>query len=111
VGITTASARAPAGFARSDTETTPHTIVAVGDGDGGASETAERLAGALGASVAPVVNAGADLLVIDSRGGAPAGQTSLSASAAHLIETARCPVLVVPRGVTLAFGTTVAAVA
>jgi nucleotide-binding universal stress UspA family protein len=110
-GGRTAIAIAPAGFARSDTETTPHTIVAVGDGDGGASETAERLAGALGASVAPLANADADLLVIDSRVGAPVGQTSLSASAAHLIETARCPVLVVPRGVTLPFGTTVAAVA
>jgi nucleotide-binding universal stress UspA family protein len=110
-GGSTAIAIAPAGFARSDTETTPHTIVAVPDGDGGASETAERLAGALGASVAPVANADADLLAIDSRVGAPVGQTSLSASAAHLIETARCPVLVVPRGVTLPFVTTVAAVA
>ena len=107
----TAIALAPAGLARSDTDGTPHTIVAVPDGDGGAADTAERLAGALGASVAPVANADAELLVIDSRAGAPVGKTSLSSSAAHLIETARCPVLVVPRGVTLPFGTTVAAVA
>ena len=73
--------------------------------------SAERLADALGVSIAPVANADAELIVIDSRAGAPVGQTSLSASAAHLIETARCPVLVVPRGVTLPFGTRVAAVA
>jgi nucleotide-binding universal stress UspA family protein len=110
-GGSTAIAIAPAGFARSDTETTPQTIVAVGDGDGGAAATAERLSVALGAGVAAVANGDSQLLVIDSRAGAPVGQTSLSSSAAHLIETARCPVLVVPRGVTLPFGTRVAAVA
>ncbi len=78
-------------------------IVAVGDGDGGARQTAEALARALGASVEPVANDQADLLVIDSRANAPQGQVSLSSSASHLIETATCPVLVVPRGVTLAF--------
>jgi nucleotide-binding universal stress UspA family protein len=110
-GGSTAIAIAPAGFAGSAGESTPRTIVAVGDGDGGAAETVERLAGALGATVAPVANADAGLLVVDSRADAPVGQASLSASATHLIETARCPVLVVPRGVTLPFGTTVAAVA
>ncbi len=78
-------------------------IVAVGDADGGAAETAEALAGALGATVAPVANDQADLLVIDSRADAPQGRVSLSSSASHLIETATCPVLVLPRGVTLAF--------
>jgi nucleotide-binding universal stress UspA family protein len=78
-------------------------IVAVGDGDGGARLTAEALASALGATVEPVANGQADLLVIDSRADAPQGQVSLSSSASHLIETATCPVLVVPRGVTLAF--------
>ena len=110
-GGRTAIAIAPAGFARSGTQTTPHAIVAVADGDGGAAETAARLAGALGASVSAGANADADLLVIDSRAGAPVGQTSLSASAANLIATARCPVLVVPRGVTLPFRPAVAAVA
>ena len=75
-------------------------IVAVGDGDGGARQTAESLARALGASVEPVANEQADLLVIDSRADAPQGRVSLSSSASHLIETATCPVLVVPRGVT-----------
>jgi len=107
----TAIAIAPAGFARGDTEATPHRVVAVGDHDGGAAATAERLASSLGASIAPVANDDADLLVIDSRATAPVGQTSLGSSAAHLVETARCPVLVVPRGVALPFGPAVAALA
>jgi len=107
----TAIAIAPAGFARGDTEATPHRVVAVGDHDGGAAATAERLASSLGASIAPVANDDADLLVIESRATAPVGQTSLSSSAAHLVETARCPVLVVPRGVALPFGPAVAALA
>jgi nucleotide-binding universal stress UspA family protein len=78
-------------------------IVAVGDADGGASESAAALANALGASVAPVANEQADLLVIDSRPDAEAGRVSLSSSAAHLIETAASPVLVVPRGAKLSF--------
>jgi nucleotide-binding universal stress UspA family protein len=86
-------------------------IVAIGDGDGGARETAEALAGALGATVAPVVNDETDLLVIDSRSEADAGRVSLSSSAAHLIDTATCPVLVLPRGAKPAFGRTVAATA
>jgi nucleotide-binding universal stress UspA family protein len=84
-------------------------IVAVGDGNGGARQTAEALAAALGATVAPVANDEADLLVIDSRPEAQPGHVSLSASAEHLIEIASCPVLVVPRGVTLPFGRITAA--
>jgi nucleotide-binding universal stress UspA family protein len=87
-------------------------IVAVGDGDGGARRTAEALASALGATVEPVAGEQTDLLVIDSRADAPQGRVSLSSSASHLIETARYPVLVVPRGVALSFSaTTQAAVA
>jgi nucleotide-binding universal stress UspA family protein len=86
-------------------------IVAVSDADGGARETADALAGALGATVAPVANDAADLLVIDSRADGQAGRVSLSSSAAHLIETSRCPVLVLPRGVRLSFARTGAAVA
>ncbi|HLM85515.1 MAG TPA: universal stress protein [Solirubrobacteraceae bacterium] len=78
-------------------------IVAVSDADGGARETAEALAGALGAQIAPVANADTDLLVIDSRAETQPGRVSLSSSASHLIETATCPVLVLPRGVKLVF--------
>ena len=79
-------------------------IVAVGDADGGARQTAEALARGLGATVEPVAGEQTDLLVIDSRADAEQGRVSLSSSASHLIETATCPVLVVPRGTTLGFG-------
>ncbi len=54
-------------------------IVAVGDADGGARETAEALAEALGAQVSPVANDETDLLVIDSRPEAGARAASRSA--------------------------------
>jgi nucleotide-binding universal stress UspA family protein len=85
-------------------------IVAVGDGDGGARESAEAIAQALGASVAPVANEQADLLLIDSRRDAEPGRVSLSSSAAHLIETASCPVIVLPRGLKLALSGSAAGV-
>ncbi len=83
-------------------------VVAVGDGGGGAEETAQSLAQALGATLAPVANEEADMLVIDSRPEAAPGRVLLHASAMHLIEIATCPVLVVPRGVVLQFGGTTA---
>jgi nucleotide-binding universal stress UspA family protein len=78
-------------------------IVVIGDADGGARETAESLAAAFGAAIAPVVNDRADLLVIDSRPEAEQGRVAISSSASHLIEIATAPVLVLPRGVKLAF--------
>ena len=42
--------------------------------------------------------------MIDSRPEAEPGRVSISSSAAHLIEIATCPVLVLPRGVALSFG-------
>jgi nucleotide-binding universal stress UspA family protein len=102
-GGKTAIAIAPVDLAERVDAAPIQKVVAVGDSDGGARETAETLARALGATVEPVANDQADLLVIDSRADAAQGQVSLSSSASHLIETATCPVLVVPRGVTLAF--------
>ncbi|HXP28897.1 MAG TPA: universal stress protein [Solirubrobacteraceae bacterium] len=86
-------------------------IVAIGDAEGGARQTAESLASALGASVAPVANEDAGLLVVDSRPETEQGRVAISASAAHVVEIARCPVLVLPRGRALAFGRTAASVA
>ena len=86
-------------------------IVAVGDGEGGARQTAEALAAALGATVSPVANENTDLLVVDSRPESQPGRVSISSSVAHLIEIANCPVLVVPRGVTLPFSRAAAAAA
>jgi nucleotide-binding universal stress UspA family protein len=81
-------------------------VVSVGEpgGDSSAQATAEALAGALGAQVVPVADEQADLLVIDSRKEAAEGRVSISASASHLIEIATCPVLVLPRSVSLSFG-------
>jgi nucleotide-binding universal stress UspA family protein len=78
-------------------------IVAIGDGDGGAQATAESLAAALGATVAPVANESTDMLVIDSRPEAEPGHVSITASAAHAAEIATSSVLILPRGRSLAF--------
>jgi nucleotide-binding universal stress UspA family protein len=79
-------------------------IVAVGDGDGGARETAEALAQALGAELAPVAGEDTDLIVLDSRADAQPGQVLLSSSAEHLIEISSSAVLVLARDVRPAFG-------
>jgi nucleotide-binding universal stress UspA family protein len=97
-----AVAIAPVGLA-DDPATAVRSIVAIGDADGGARVTAQALAGALGATVAPVANDDADLLVVDSRPEAEPGRVAISASAAHLVEIATCSVLVLPRGVVVAF--------
>src|SRR5580658_2549571 len=107
-GGTTAVAIAPVDIGEGQVKN----IVAVGDADGGAHETAATLARVLGATVAPVLDEHTDLLVIDSREQAGQGRVSLSSSATHLIETATCPVLVLARGVSLSFsGAGAAAVA
>jgi nucleotide-binding universal stress UspA family protein len=97
-----AVAIAPVGLA--DREVNVQSIVAIGDADGGARATADALAGALGARVAPVANEQAGLLVVDSRPEAEQGRVAISASAAHLVEIATCSVLVLPRGVAVPFG-------
>jgi nucleotide-binding universal stress UspA family protein len=83
-----------------------HRIAATEDPtDQSAAATAAALAGALGATVSTAVRGhGADLLVVGSRPEAGAGQVALSAAALNLIEDEAHAVLVVPRGVTLAFG-------
>jgi nucleotide-binding universal stress UspA family protein len=107
-GGRTAVAIAPVGLAESSAPI--RQIVAIGDSEGGAGQTAASLAGALGASVAPVVNDESGLLVIDSRPEAEIGRVAISSSATHLVEVATCPVLVLPRGVALTFGRQTAAV-
>ncbi len=102
-----AIAIAPAGLATDNGgPTAVKKIVAVGEagGDGSAQRTAQALAGAFGAEVAPVADETADLLVIESRVDAEPGHTLLSSSAVHLIEIATSPVLVLARGVALQFG-------
>jgi nucleotide-binding universal stress UspA family protein len=105
-----AIAIAPAGLAqRADLQFAR--IAATDDADDvSARATAEALAGAIHASVSSLGEGSADLLVVGSRPDAPQGRVSLSSAAGRLIEDATCPVLVVPRGSTVAFGGNVAAV-
>lgn len=103
-----AVAIAPVGLA--DSQPSVRSVVAIGDGDGGARETAESIAAAIGASVAPVANDDTGLLVVDSRPEVEQGRVGISASAEHVVEIARCPVLVLPRGRALAFGRSAATV-
>jgi nucleotide-binding universal stress UspA family protein len=110
-GGTTAVAIAPVDLAEDAAGPRISHIVAVGDADGGANDTAAALASALGASVEPVVNDETDLIVIDSRPEAEQGRISITSSASHLIETSRCAVLVIPRGVRLSFANATAGAA
>jgi Universal stress protein family len=75
------------------------------EGDQAAEETARGLAAALGATVVEPGNGPVDLLVVGSRREGEAGRVTLSATAEYAIETASSPVLVVPRGVPIHFGT------
>jgi nucleotide-binding universal stress UspA family protein len=107
-GGRTAIAIAPAGLA--DAQASVNKVVAVGE-DGNAQASAQAIANALGATVAPVAGDGADLLVIGSRADAKQGHIGLSSAATHLIENSTSAVVVVPNGVTLPFGSTPSLVA
>jgi hypothetical protein len=66
-------------------------------------ETADSLAKHLGARVETDPNISPDLLVIGSKIGTPHGVVAMSAAGLYLMGTVRCPVLVLPRGVTVEF--------
>jgi len=72
-------------------------VVREGD-DGSALETAQDLAEHIGARLASNGGGDADLLVIGSRDGGAPGRITLSAAARYLLETVRCPVIVLPLG-------------
>jgi nucleotide-binding universal stress UspA family protein len=94
---------APAGFHERG-EVAVGTIGAIGeDGDPCVLETAQALAAALGAEVAPRATARVDLMVVGSKPGTVTGRVTISAAAEYLIELALCPVVVLPRGVALTF--------
>jgi nucleotide-binding universal stress UspA family protein len=71
-------------------------------GDDSTLESARSLADSFGAALTRDERQ-VDLLVVGSRLEAPVGHVLLSAQAQNEIEAARCPVLVVPRGVSLEF--------
>ena len=99
-----AIAIAPAGFAHVG-EYAVNSIAAVAeDGDPCPEETAEALAARLGATVAARGTGGGDLIIVGSKTGTVTGRVTISAAAEYLIELARSPVIVLPRGVALPFG-------
>jgi nucleotide-binding universal stress UspA family protein len=99
-----AVALAPAGFGFAANGYEVRTVGATGeDGDPCVLETAEALASRLGGSVAERATKDVDLIVVGSKPGTVTGRVTISAAAEYLIELARCPVVVLPRGVALAF--------
>ncbi len=100
-----AIAIASAGLAGIEGEPVRRIAVTEDPTDPSAQATAQGLAQALGASVAPAARGhDADLLVLGSRPEAGHGQVALSAAALNLAEDDAGALLVVPRGVTLSFG-------
>ena len=98
-----ALALAPAGFAERDSEPIGAIAALTEDGDPCARETAESLAGRLAATVEERPSRDAGLLVVGSKPGTVTGRVRISAAAEYLIELAGCPVLVLPRGVSVLF--------
>ena len=72
-------------------------VVREGD-DASALETAQDLADHVGARVASNGGGDVDLLVIGSREGGAPGRITMTSAARYLIETVRCPVIVLPLG-------------
>jgi len=102
LGGPAAVAVAPAGL-RSNPSVSINTVGLIDEGDPTARETAESLTAALGASVAEHGGGHVDFLVVGSRPESPQGKVTLSAASDYEVETATCPVLVVPRGTPLNF--------
>jgi len=72
--------------------------IAVLPGDEAAQQTADALVAKLGASIVAAEAPVADLIVVGSQPGAPAGRVALSGSARTMLDASRGSVLVVPSG-------------
>jgi nucleotide-binding universal stress UspA family protein len=99
-----AIALSPAGFSAHDGYQVGPIVALPEDGDPCPLETAEDLAAELGGEVAEHPTEHAGLLVVGSKPGTVEGRVTISAAAEYVIELARCPVLVLPRGVAVRFG-------
>ena len=98
-----AVAIAPAGF-REREGLSPKVVGAIGEvGDRSALETAASLADALGAELAEKSDSSVGMLVVGSQQLAASGRVAMSAAAQYVVETSRCPVLVLARGKTVRF--------
>ena len=102
LGGGSAIAVAPAGL-WSETEPQVGTVGVIDEGDPAARQTAESLAGSLGAAVAEHGSGQINLLVVGSRPEAPEGKVVLSAKSDYAVEAANYPVLVIPRGTVVDF--------
>lgn len=101
-----AVAIAPSGLAQRSDAHLQRIAFSQDPADTSAHDTAAGLAAALGASIVSAQEP-AELLVVASRPEAEPGRVSVSAASMRLIDDAAWSVLVVPRGVTLAFGAAV----
>ena len=102
LGGPAAIAVAPADF-RSRSSVSINAVGLIDEGDPTARETAKGLAAALGATIAEHGKGLCDFLVIGSRPESPRGKVTLSAASDYEMETSTCPVLIVPRGLTVEF--------
>jgi len=93
-----AVALAPAGFHNVDRSRVDTVAAVAEDGDPCVLETAESLAARLGARVASRATPDVELMIVGSKPGTVDGRVTISAAAEYLIELARCPVVVLPRG-------------
>ena len=98
-----AIALAPAGFVEQANGSVGSVAAVDEEGDTSAAQTAASLAVKLGATVEERPSPGAGLLVVGSKAPAVQGTVMISAASAYLVELSRCPTVVLPRGVALAF--------
>jgi nucleotide-binding universal stress UspA family protein len=84
---------------RADPDASIATIAVVSpDGDETALRSAQALAGAIGAELVAPGGEKADLIVVGSQPGAPAGRVALSGASRTVLDASRGSVLVVPSG-------------
>ncbi len=98
-----AIALAPAGFVDHADDAIASVAAVDEEGDTSAAQTAESLAAKLGSTVEERPSPGAGLLIVGSKAPAVHGAVLISAASAYVIELSRCPTIVLPRGVPLAF--------
>jgi hypothetical protein len=85
---------------RIDTEAKITTVSVAGEAGGAAAQSAQALASALGAELIEG-RSDADLILVDSRAGAPEGKVALDGATRAQLDSARGSVIVVPRGAPL----------
>lgn len=84
---------------RADPDATIGSIAVLpAEGDDAAQQTADALAAKLGARIVASDAGAAELIVVGSQPGAPAGRIALSGSARSMLDASRGSVLVVPSG-------------